>query len=300
MSSRLKLAFYLRDIIQIGGVVTWLYYVISDLQKYHDIILFYEKADPNQLARFQDNGINIKRLVNQPKTEFDVLFRGYDKDPNIKAKCRVHTIHACVSECDRLFDIHGRVDRFLAVSEEAKESFLLKYPKEKRPIDVIRNYVPPRSIPTTKPIKNGIHMVMASRLTKEKGLQHLFKMVKDLDQRQINYHIDVFTIFQKVPHLDNGRVSFHRPRLDIDFSKYHYLIQLSDSEAYCYTVHEALSAGTAVLVQNLPVFVDVVKHGYNGYIYPHLDKITDVPVRFNYKPTGSVDIWLNYLQKVIQ
>jgi len=300
MSSRLKIAFFLRDIIQVGGVVTWLYYVISDLQKYHDVTLFYEKTDEKQLKRFKDKGINIKRLVNQPRTTFDVLFRGYDKDPKIKAKHRVHTMHACVSECDRFFYLAGKIDSFLAVSEEAKASFLKLYPKEKRPIHVIPNYVPLRSIPPTKPIKNGISMVMASRLTKEKGLQHLFKMVKELDHRQINYHIDLFTVFQKMPHLDNGKVSFHKPRLDIDFSKYHYLIQLSDSEAYCYTVHEALAAGTAVLVQNLPVFVDVVKHGYNGYIYPHLDKITDVPVRFNYKPTGSVDIWLNYLQKVIQ
>ena len=126
-------------------------------------------------------------------------------------------------------------------------------------------------------------------------------MIRALDANYVNYHIDLFTVFPKIPHLDNGRVSFIPPRLDIDFSKYHYLIQLSDSEAYCYTVHEALASGTAVIVKDLPVFRGIVKHGYNGYIYPDIDKnIKNIPVEFGYKPTGSVDRWLTYLQKVIQ
>ena len=300
MSSRLKLAFFIHELLPVGGVGTWFYYVLPDLQKYHDVTLFYNKADVKQLERLNEKSVITKKLIDRPSTVFDVLFRGYDKDPDIDAKHCVHTLHACVSECDFLFNIHGRVDSFLAVSEEARDSFKEVYPKEKRPIYVVPNYVPSRAIPPTKRFDDKIKMVMASRLTPEKGLRHLFNMVKMLDERHINYQIDLFTIFQKMPHLDNGKVKFHLPRLDIDFSQYHYLIQLSDSEAYCYTVHEALSAGTAVIVKGLPVFKDVVRHGYNGYIYPNLDNINEVPVRFNYKPTGSIDIWLNYLKKVIQ
>lgn len=300
MSSRLKLAFFIHELLPVGGVGTWFYYVLPDLHKYHDVVLFYDKADTKQLKRLNDIGITTKQLSRRPSTVFDILFRGYDKDPDIDAKHYVHTLHACVSECDFLFSIHGRIDSFLAVSEEAKSSFKKLYPNEKRPIYVVPNYVPVVPISPTKRFDNEIKMVVASRLTPEKGLRHLFNIVKILDERNINYQIDLFTIFQKIPHLDNGKVKFYLPRLDIDFSKYHYLIQLSDSEAYCYTVHEALSVGTAVIVNNLPVFNGIVKHGYNGYIYPNLDNINDIPVRFNYKPTGSIEIWLNYLKKVIQ
>jgi glycosyltransferase involved in cell wall biosynthesis len=300
MSSRRKLAFYIRDLISIGGVGTWFYYVLPDLRKYHDVTLFYEIADPKQLERLEAAGVKVERLVNQPKTTFDMLFRGYDKVPNIKAKYVIHTLHSCVSEHDNLFNVAGKIDRFLAVSQSAKDSFREAYPKDKRPIDVVTNYVPVQKVPGTKPIKGRLTMVMASRLTKEKGLLHLIKMLKDFDQRQLEYQIDIFTFFPKIPHLDPRRVKFHQPRLDIDFSKYHYLVQLSDTEAYCYTVHEALSVGTAVIVQDLPVFRGVVKHGYNGYIYPDTADITDVPVRFDYKPTGSVKEWLKYIDNVLK
>lgn len=300
MSSRLNLAFYIREIIPIGGVSTWLSYVIPDLQRYHDITLFYEKADKTQLEKFKASGINALRITDTPAETFDVLFRSYDKDPNIKAKIRIHTIHSCISEATYGFTVHGKIDRFLAVSDRVKESFLEVYPKEKRPIDVVYNYVPSKPIKPKEPFDGTIKMVMASRLSKEKGLMSLIQMVRTLNASYVNYHLDLFTVFPKIPHLDNGRVSFVPPRLDIDFSKYHYLIQLSDSEAYCYTVHEALSVGTAVIVKDLPVFKGIVKHGYNGYIYPNVnDNVRNIPTKFNYKPTGSVEKWLDYLKNIV-
>ena len=301
MSLRLKIAFYAETIEPIGGIETWFYYVSTDLQKYHDITVFYNRADLKQISRLEENGIKCLRLTTEPDETFDILFRSYSGNSDIKAKYYVQTLHACFSEMpDYKFIPWGKTTSYLAVSERAKASFLELYPDEKLPIDVVPNYVPIRTIPMTKPFNGTINMVMASRLTKEKGLRHLMDMVKVLDKKRINYHIDLFTVFQKMPHLDNGKVTCIPPRLDIDFSKYHYLVQLSDTESYGYSIHEALSSGTAVIVQDIPALKGVVKHGYNGYIYPDVDNITDVPVRFDYKPTGSVNVWLKYIENVVK
>ena len=46
-----------------------------------------------------------------------------------------------------------------------------------------------------------------------------------------------------------------------------YTIQLSDSEGFCYAVHESLSVGTPVIVTDIPIFKMIV-NGYNGYRLP--------------------------------
>ena len=301
MSSRNKIAFYAETIEPIGGIETWLYYVSTDLKKYHDVTIFYNRCDPKQLQRLVDNGVECLKLTDKPKTKFDILFKSYCGSPDIDAKHYIHTLHACFSEMpEYLFQKWDKTTGYLAVSQRAKDSFLELFPDEKLPIDVVSNYVPQRPIPTTKPFNGTINMVMASRLTKEKGLQHVMDMLKDLDRRQIRYHLDLFTIFSGMPHLNPSKVACVPQSLSIDFSKYHYLVQLSDSESYGYSIHEALNSGTAVIVKDIPALKGIVRHGYNGYIYPNLNNITDIPVRFNYKPTGSVDDWLLYIDNMLK
>lgn len=300
MSLSLNLAFYVRDIMPIGGVGTWLYYVLPLLKKYHKVHVFYDVADSKQLARLEACGIKCTNLLKETTNKkFDILFRSYDKDPAIKAKLCVHTLHACVSEFNCGFKPFGRIDRYLVVSKRAKESLLELYPDIKEPIDVVSNFVPEVEVPVTKPFNGTINMLIASRMSGEKGIKTTIEMVNELDRRQINYRLDILTVFPSIPHLTNGKVKFRPPSLEIDFSKYHYLVQLSDTESYCYSVHEALAAGTAVIVKDIPAFKGVVKHGYNGYIYPDLSEITNVPVRFEYKSTGSIDDWLQYIEKVV-
>ena len=301
MSSRNKIAFYAQCIEPIGGIETWLYYVSTDLQKYHDVTIFYDRADAKQLQRLLDNGIKCVQFMDKPTEVFDILFKSYSGEPIIDAKHYVHTLHACFSEMPGyLFVPWDKTTRYLAVSQRAKDSFLELFPDESLPIDVVSNYVPIQGVSVIKQLDGPIRMVMASRLSSEKGLQSVMEMVRALDERGIDYHLDLFTVFPKIPHLDNGKVSFLPLRLNIDFSKYHYLVQLSDSESYGYSIHEALSSGTAVVIKDIPALKGIVKHGYNGYIYPDLKDIAEVPVRFEYEPTGSVKDWLTYIKKVIQ
>jgi hypothetical protein len=93
-----------------------------------------------------------------------------------------------------------------------------------------------------------------------------------------------------------------KPRLDITnyIANADYLVQLSDNEGYCYSVIEALSAGTPVIVTPCPVFKELgIINGKNSYICDF--EMKDVKVQdiyekipeFTYK--APEDLWSDLL-----
>ena len=73
-----------------------------------------------------------------------------------------------------------------------------------------------------------------------------------------------------------------------------YLVQLSDSEGYCYSVVESLCLGTPVVVTNMPVISEIgVKHGKNGFIVDFdlhdldVNKLYESELTFKYTPPTS-------------
>ena len=61
------------------------------------------------------------------------------------------------------------------------------------------------------------------------------------------------------------------PKIDIKnyIATADYLAQLSDTEAYCFSIVEALQCGVPVLCTDLPVLPELgVKDGVNGYVFP--------------------------------
>jgi hypothetical protein len=82
------------------------------------------------------------------------------------------------------------------------------------------------------------------------------------------------------------------PTLDIItyIKKADYLVQLSNSEGFCYSIVEALSVGTPVIVTPLDVLDEIgVVDGENARVMPYelsehinLKNLQDIPV-FNYK-----------------
>ena len=83
--------------------------------------------------------------------------------------------------------------------------------------------------------------------------------------------------------IKNSSIVYRKPRLDIiDFiADSDYLVQLSDNEGYCYSVIEALTAGTPVIVTDCPVFRELGVNEKNGFILDF--DLSDVPVKAIYK-----------------
>lgn len=92
--------------------------------------------------------------------------------------------------------------------------------------------------------------------------------------------------------INNPNIIYMKPRLDIInyIANADYLVQLSDSEGYCYSVAEALSVGTPVIVTNTPIMKEIGVNSTNGFILDFelnnvdLNAIYKGLPKFEYKP----------------
>lgn len=80
-----------------------------------------------------------------------------------------------------------------------------------------------------------------------------------------------------------------------------YLVQLSDTESFCYSAYEALIMGKPVILSDFPGADKAVAEGENGYIIPRdeskydeelINKIfTKVPTNISYVDRCDYDLW---------
>lgn len=282
----MKNLYYFHTISAIGGIETF-FYQLAKKYKDWDLTIVYSYADPIQLARLKQY-VNCIQYTNQ-HFECERAFFNFNTDiiDHVKAKEYILVIHGDYKDMIEKGQLneapgHNKINRYVAVSELAKKSFTEVTGK---PCELCYN-----PFELEKP-KRILHLISATRLSREKGKNRMIKLGKMLDDAGIPYQWTVFTNDTKA--IDNPNIVYMKPTLDI--LKYiadaDYLVQLSDNEGYCYSVVEALSCGIPVIVTPCPVFDEIgVKHGENGF-YVDFD-MENVPIqdiyekelKFNYTP----------------
>lgn len=188
--------------------------------------------------------------------------------------------------------------KYIAVSKLAGESF-----KDLTGIDYELIYNP---IAITKPKvdkKDGLHLVSATRLSGEKGGWRIDFLSEFLDKKGIKYTWDIYT--NKPKKLDTNKLSpnihLKEPKLDLtkEMAEASYVVQLSDHEAFCFTVVESLVLGTPVIITDLPVFNEIGCNDSNSIkldlnmLNVDVDKIVKGLEPFKYTPPKSN--WRKYL-----
>lgn len=291
----MKNVFYFKVISSVGGCESWFWY-LSKL--YKNMVVYYKEADEEQIKRLAHN-VEVRKYKEGEIIECDNFFCCYNPDiiDNVKANTYFHIIHCDYKEVSFSPIVNPKFNKYIAVSKLAGESF-----KELTGIDYELIYNPVAiDIPKREKIKdNKIHLISATRLTKEKGLERMQKLAKILQTNKIDYEWVVFTNRKRQPIGNN--VIYKDTKLDIieEIAKADYLVQLSDCEAFCYSVVEALMVGTPVIATDLPVLKELgVIQGVNGIICDFAMNNVDVNLikennfNFNYKPPKSE--WNKYL-----
>lgn len=164
--------------------------------------------------------------------------------------------------------VDGRFSRYIAVSEIVARSFA--------ELTGIRPEVCYNPYTAIKPRKL-LRLISATRLTDEKGMKRMAALANALDAAGIRYEWTVYTASKLSINSPNVRAV--PSRLDIlDYiAAADYLVQLSDTEGFCYSIVEALSCGTPVIVTPLPVLDEIgVKDGINGFVLPF--DMSDIPL----------------------
>lgn len=279
----------------IGGVETFMFELAKQFQDY-DFVIYYNNIPKNQLDRLQKYVRCVK--YKGEKLKCRKFFCNYDISiiDNVEAEEYIQIVH-CVFKYNKLKPhIHDKITKYYAVGKEACESFKEITGKKCEVLHNILNIDKPNKI---------LKLISATRIASDKGkiVERMQKLVNEIEANDIPYQWLIFTNGQ---HLVNGKgIIYCQPNLDIrDFiAECDYLVQLSDTEAFCYSVLESLYLNTPVIVTPIPCFDEMgIQNRENGYILdfdmkeiPIFDIYNKIP-KFNYQPLKNE--WEDMIIKV--
>ena len=256
---------YLRDSCGIfSGIITWIMNIGRCFGKEYDITLLYDDIFPETEKYFKKYIKTVRREkdTNYVCERFIDTYLDYDFPRNIFYEEESSTfIHGIMGDEDLAPDIY---DRYIAVSDTCRKTVTLGFETNKKP-EYIHN---PIKIEDNM-VKPHLRLVSTQRSENIKGLDRLEKFAQILDEENIPYTWNVFTDVNEGTNKGGFiyRNGVFNPLSYVQDSD--YLVILSDIESFCYSVAEALSLNTKVVVTPLEVFSELgVKNKKNGYIIP--------------------------------
>lgn len=283
----MKCIFYFKKLSAVGGCESFFYY----LSKKYDFQIYYKEADPEQIKRLSQN---VECHKYKQPIKCDKFFCNYGLDIEVDAKIKRHLVHCDYKEM-WFSPIQYDGFKYIGVSKQVCNSFKELTGKE---CELIYNPIYLDQIKEKKNDDKKLHLISATRLTREKGLERMKKLARVLEKNNVDYIWEVYT--NKRRELIGNNVIYKKPNLNIvnEIAKADYLVQLSDSEAFCYSVVEALMVGTKVICTDLPVYKELGLNEENSIIYD-LDmkniNVDDIKKEYNFKYTPPKEKWNKYL-----
>ena len=281
----------------IGGIETALETLVRTFKDEDITILINARADGAQEQ--------MKRLSQYAKVVFDNDYNTvYEADvallftpimqsvplDNIRARKIYQFVHSDIKGLMRYpqwqsftWKPDPRISKVIAVSDTAQKGL-----KEALGVDsvVVPNIFAPRKLPTT--------FLFISRATMEKGLDKALELAKRFDEAGKDYVLLIASLVDPYgsywpPINENKRIIYLNASIynPIFYRCADYVIQMSTSESYCYTIREALAQGCAVLGSKIPEIQKVVKDGVNGYLLNDDLSDLDIDKIFNEVPKVS-------------
>lgn len=254
--------FYFDSINSIGGIETFFYQLGKKYGKTHDITLFYRSGNAEQIKRLSQY-ITVRKYRDGQTIRCKRAFVCFNADllDHIEAEEYYQMLHGDYTALGVYPKQHPKIKERIAVSEAVRDSYL-----RGKGIDSTVSYNP---FTPEKPRK-VLNLVSATRLTREKGWNRMLAFADALDKAGIPFQ---WTVYTDDPNRksSNPSILLAPPRLDVlnFIANADYYVQLSDVEGYCYSVVEALSVGTPVIVTDFKVAHEIgIVNGKNGWILP--------------------------------
>jgi glycosyltransferase involved in cell wall biosynthesis len=303
----MKVAIYHSSIIHIGGIETFLYIFCQRMSVFLDLTLYYDNADFDQLLRYSEY-VDCIKVNKEIKADVIILASAWGKTPKLIAPKIIQMIHANLKIYKELniFNYTPNENyQHVCVSQSVANAL-----KELHDIDstVIYNLTAKHK-PTEKKKNEILTLITACRLSKEKGIERCVEFAKKIkvpyiwhmycDTPSSSYKGDVIKSAKGTNMIWPG---FKNPILP-EIEKADYLVQLSTTEGYCYSIVEALQCRTPVIVTPFESAFEQIKHKKNGYIVDfelknvNFDEIcNNIPILDEFKEKSSEKDWLKLLE----
>lgn len=288
-----QVVLYVNKVNVVGGIQTFVYNFAKSLGDQYDITYVVNEAAPEHVQLMRKV---VKTLVKPSQKIFCdtlIMLRIIDSMPtNITYKKSIQMCHACKTNPN--WHIPQNSDYIVNVSQASKDSF----GEEAKDGQVIHNLITPSD---DKPLV----LMSATRIpAKDKGDNE--KRMRKLADMLNNAQIPFIWLNFSDGKLDNPPKNFFNLGLHMNASDYYriadYIVLLSDSEAWSYTLLEALTSNKPVLTCPIPSAIEMgVEDGKNGYILPFdmdfdIHKILNVPeFEYSYDNKSIIAQWKKIL-----
>ena len=180
-------------------------------------------------------------------------------------------------------DLMEKIEKYICVSESVKRDIVLKYPNLEDKCEVIDNYLDVKEIieKSSLPVqfkvdKQRLNIITVARIAKDKGFKRMKWLCDALDQNNVLYDWYVLgTALKKEVSeeiqgwfSDNEHVHFlgYKDNVFPYIKEMDYLVLLTDREACCLVISEALILGVPCIVSNFYGVEKQINDKINGII----------------------------------
>ena len=254
-----QVVIYINGTSGFDGITTFIHNFCRQMSKYYDITILHDFLNTSDVNRLRSI-VRVARRGSYPAIYCDTLLMmriGDNVPEEVKYKQLFQVVH-CTKSDHRI--LKRDPDECIFVSETARASFTNKKGK------VIYNLSNP-----DKPKKSLILMSTSRIGANDKGDQDRWMIsFAELLNRQ---HVPFLWFYFSVVPLRGAPGNLIRidPVDDVrGFLKHaDYLVHLSENEAYCYSITEALSVGVPVIAFDIPILHELgFQDEIDGYIIP--------------------------------
>ena len=314
----MKVIIYISNYNSLGGVETFVNNFIKRMNSYFDLTLLFDQYDNVDLLLRAAEHCNVLKLEHDKEYICDVFINstawGYEPYNNIKANKHIQVVHAdygyYIDGWNFSYKKHKKVTHHVCVGQTVKVAFekATNFKCDK----VIYNLLDNSIKAPVKPKNKKLHLVTLSRISGEKGFNRMIQLAEQLEQEKIPYIWNVWgdnsnvwcqKIVSKFSHLKNVVFNGITTEPFKEITKADYLVQLSDTEGFCYSVYEAMQMKTPCIITPFNSGQEQIIDGKNGYIVPFdmkgidLNKIkTTIPKVDSFKELGKESDWLELIK----
>lgn len=313
------LGIYISNYNMIGGVEKFVQNFCKRMSNHYRVTLLFDWVEDNSLLFEISEFVDVINIDKKALYHFDYFVNatawGYSPYKNIEAKKVIQVVHAdfrhVISTWNFKYNKDAKTTHHICVGEIVKEAFEEATPYK---CDAIIYNLLDNKINVPKKKKNKVlNLITCSRLSGEKGFTRMLELSNQLDKKNIDYIWNVFGNIQ-TPYAkkivdtfkNNPKVIFRGITREAfkEINQADYLVQLSDTEGFAYSVYESMQVKTPCLITPFASGKEQIQHGVNGYILPFDMKginfeeiINNIPIVPDFEELGKEQDWINLLEQ---
>jgi glycosyltransferase involved in cell wall biosynthesis len=304
----MKVILYHSSIIAIGGIETFMFNFIKRMHDKIDLTLYFDVADEQQLFKYSKYVNCYKNIDQKIKCDVLILASAWGKPitQNVQSNMIVQMIHANLEiyKQKNLFTFipDKRVTHYVCVSNDVAKAL---YKIHRIKSTVIYNLLD-QIKPIKKPKNKLLTFITASRISPEKGIERCIQLAKQIPYDYVWYmygDTPYKEYLEKVKKQSTGTnikwMGFKTP-IRNEIAKADYLVQLSDTEGFCYSIIEALQMHTPCIITPFPSGKEQIENKKNGYVIDfelkniNFEEIkNNIPIITTFKEFSTEQDWLN-------